>query len=102
MRALGLLAAWTATCFLATPAFSWNSTGHRIVAAIAYDRLTPTARARVDALIAHHPDYSTILTRDAPADPKGRARWAFIIAAEWPDHIKGDSRFYDNTKVDAQ
>ena len=30
----------------APQAEAWNSTGHRLVAAIAYDRLTPNARAR--------------------------------------------------------
>jgi len=102
MRYVGLLSAWTATLYLATPALAWNATGHRIIAAVAYERLTPKTRARVDELIRQHPDYATILTRDTPADPAGRARAAFIVAAEWPDTIKGDNRFYDNLKQDAK
>jgi hypothetical protein len=102
MRALGLLAAWTATLYLATPALAWNATGHYIIAAIAYDRLTPKTRARVDELIKRHPDYATILTRNAPADPAARARAAFILASVWPDTIKGDNRFYDDTRADAK
>src|SRR6266849_5514340 len=31
-----------------------------------------------------------------------RARAAFIRAAEWPDTIKGDNRFYDNVRQDAK
>jgi hypothetical protein len=100
MRYLGLLAAWTATCFsLAPSAQAWNSTGHRLIAAIAYDRLTPKTRARVDALIRQHPDYEKLFLHDAPPDPAARARAAFITAAVWPDQIKGDPRFYDETRA---
>ena len=72
LRPFGLLAAWTATLYVASPALAWNATGHRIIAAIAYERLTPRTRARVDELIRQHPDYATILTRNAPADPTQR------------------------------
>src|SRR5580658_5174745 len=102
MRYLSLLAAWTSLCLsLAPPAQAWNSTGHRLIAAIAYDRLTPKARARVDALIRQHPDYEKLFLRDAPTDPIARARAAFIAASVWPDQIKGDPRFYDETRSNA-
>jgi hypothetical protein len=87
---------------LALPALAWNGTGHRVCAAITYDHLTPKARARVDELLRHHPDYATLLTRDSPPDPEARARAAFLAAAAWPDTIRGDKRFYDDTKPDAQ
>jgi hypothetical protein len=93
-------AAWFALSF-ALPAFAWNSTGHRVCAAITYDHLTPQARARVDELIRHHPDYATILTRDSPPDPAARARAAFIAASTWPDLIRSDKRFFDDSKPDA-
>jgi hypothetical protein len=85
----------------AAPLPAWNATGHRIVAAIAYDRLTPRTRAKVDELIRHHPDYAALFTKDAPADPVARARAAFIFAATWPDAIRNDPRFYDETRKDA-
>jgi hypothetical protein len=99
---LGLAAAWIAILFLALPASAWNATGHRAIAAIAYEHLTPAARARVNDLLKNHPDYETFLTADAPADPEGRARAAFLAAAVWPDTIKGDPRFYDDLRKDAQ
>ncbi|MEQ1886772.1 MAG: S1/P1 nuclease [Bryobacteraceae bacterium] len=86
---------------ISLPAFGWNLDGHRIIAGIAYARLKPKARARVDALIRRHPDYETLLTKDAPADPAARARYAFMNAAAWPDMIRGDARFYDETRADA-
>lgn len=102
MRPFGFLAAWAAIFYLASPAAAWNATGHRTIAAIAYARLTPATRARVDELIKRHPDYAAVLTRNAPLDPEGRARSAFLAAAEWPDTIRGDSRFYDNLRPDAR
>jgi len=101
MRLPHWTAAIAAACIVAAPALGWNSTGHRIIAAIAYERLTPRARARVDEILRHHPDYATLLTRGAPSDDEGRARDAFLVAATWPDVIKGDRRFYDDTRKDA-
>jgi hypothetical protein len=86
---------------LTAPLQAWNATGHRIIAAIAYERLTPGVRAKVDELIRRHPDYGTLFTKDAPAEPAARARAAFLYAATWPDAIRGDVRFYDETRKDA-
>lgn len=91
MRSTGLLAAWIATLYFAGPALAWNATGHRVVAAIAYDRLTPHARAEVDALLRKHPDFGVLSGREA-----------FLAASVWPDTIKGDNRFYDDTRPNAQ
>ncbi|HEY6387144.1 MAG TPA: S1/P1 nuclease [Candidatus Acidoferrum sp.] len=91
------------------PAWGWNATGHRIAAAITYDHLSPNAKARVDALLAMHPDYAALLARDAPSDPppdspydkQRRARAAFLAASVWPDTIRIDKRFYDDTQENA-
>ena len=101
MRFAGTIAAWAATLSFASPAFGWNATGHRIVAAIAYERLTPKTRARVDELLRMHPDYQQF-TSDAPENPAARARAVFLAASVWPDTIKGDPRFWDDTHPDAQ
>jgi hypothetical protein len=76
---------------LALPLQAWNATGHRIVGAIAYDHLTDKARARVDELLKQHPDLKALAARDA-----------FLAASVWPDVIKGDNRFYDDTRANAQ
>ncbi len=58
-----------------TTTFAWNSVGHRLVAQIAYDQLTPEAKAKVDALTAvmFHSPY-----------PDAR----FARAAVWPDQYR--------------
>jgi len=101
MRPLRLFVAFSLILTLAAPAWAWNFSGHWIAAAIAYQRLTPAVRARVDELIRKHPDYEKFTFADAPSDPEGRARAAFIRAASWPDEIRNDARFYDDTKADA-
>ncbi len=95
MRPLALFLCATISC----PA--WNSTGHRIIAAVAYDRLKPAVRAKVDALLAQHPDYA-LLTKGAGADLKAKARAAFLAASVWPDVIKGDRRFWNEARTDAK
>jgi|SRR6185312_858238 len=104
------IAAVTGALLLALPAAAWNYSGHCIVAAIAYERLTPQVRARVDRMIRAHPDYNRIFTRDAgdviKRDPAALARYAFVHAAPWPDLIiynnDNDDRFYDELAPNAQ
>jgi hypothetical protein len=101
MLKLRFFFAWISILSIASPAFAWDATGHRIIAAIAYDRLKPNTRIRVDALIKAHPDYPAWIN-GAPQDPVARARAAFIAAAVWADNIKGDRRFYDDTRKESQ
>jgi len=96
------MAATLAMICLALPALPWNATGHRVIASIAYDNLTPAARARVDDLIRRHPDYQSLFLKDAPADPAQRDREAFLAASVWPDQIRTDPRFYDDTQRSAR
>ncbi len=96
---------WIVACLalvnVAVPAGAWNDAGHRAIAAMAYARLTPQARARVDVLIARHPDYESIFLNGAPTDPTERAKYAFSVAATWPDLIRGDPRFWDDGNPNA-
>ena len=89
-----------AVLLLTNQAWAWNAAGHRIASAIAYDLLTDKARKRVDSLLAAHPDYAA-WSRDAPADPRPRARAVFLAASVWPDEIRSDKRFYDDTRENA-
>ena len=66
---IAALAASSALC-LCGPAFAWGELGHQVTALIAYDHLTPKAKARVDALLAADKD-----TLTAP-DFTSRATWA--------------------------
>lgn len=90
-RAVGLAAASALLCagLALTPpaARAWNATGHMTVASIAYDNLTPTAKARVDALLQRHRDYALWMSQ-MPAGYTDKARFAFMKASTWPDDIR--------------
>lgn len=72
-------------------AFAWNAAGHRLVARIAWDHLTPEARTETIQLLRQHPDHERWLKRSGDDDAD---RKAFIEASTWPDEIRKDARFY--------
>jgi len=39
-----------------SPSYDWNTKGHMMVAAIAYDKLKPEVKAKVDELLRLNPD----------------------------------------------
>ncbi|MGB8508149.1 MAG: S1/P1 nuclease [Pyrinomonadaceae bacterium] len=76
-----------------TSALAWHDNGHMIVAQIAYLRLTPDAKARVDKLLVTPPDkrplihlcagYYSAATCEKTYDP--------VTIAVWMDDFRGDS-----------
>ncbi|MFG1377343.1 S1/P1 nuclease [Xanthobacter autotrophicus ATCC 700551] len=80
---------WLFAGFFATilsgPAAAWWDGGHMQIAAIAYDQLTPTARAKADALIRLNPQYASWVAGVPAGDA---AQVAFVRASTWADDIK--------------
>lgn len=74
----------------------WDATGHRAMAAMAYDRLRPATRARVDELLRVHPDLA-LLTVGVEINTAAGIREVFLRASVWPDRIRGDARFWRET-----
>ena len=66
-------------------AVAWDDEGHMVVAALAYGKLTPTVKARADALVKLNPQYKSWVTGVPKAQ---QAKVAFMRAATWPDFIK--------------
>lgn len=66
---------FTISLLFSVSAFSWDSTGHRLIAVIAYQHLTPKARAAVDRLTY-------------PGDEKYKPPLRFLYASVWPDLLK--------------
>ena len=60
------------------PAAAWGKRGHALTAELAYERLTPAAKAQVDQLMALAPQQGT------PACPAT----SIGLAADWPDCIR--------------
>ena len=71
-------------------ALAWGRLGHRLVAALAWDELTPTTRARIDALLAGEPDptlpgiasWADELREHDPALGKRSSKWHYVNIAE--------------------
>ena len=80
------------TCVFVAPSFAWSDTGHMAVAFIAYRRLNPTTRNRVDFLISLNPKFNEWNNMIPPGTPANTRRgMLFMIAATWADQIKGDN-----------
>jgi hypothetical protein len=86
-RGAAVAAVVTLAALLPRTAAAWNDHGHMMVAAIAYKKLHPAVRAKVDRLVALNPDYATWVVGVAPAQ---RGLVAFMVASTWPDAIKHD------------
>ncbi len=90
MSKIRTLTALVLLCAFAMPAFGWNETGHKLVAYIAWQKMTPQTREKVSALFANSPEDSDIRnyfaydSRSVPA----RQLEQFMIMATWADIIR--------------
>lgn len=82
-------AALVAVGMMSRPAYAWDELGHRVVARIAWDRMTPQARANAVRLLMAAPA-NTGLRELVPAGlgDEERGRELFVLAAVWPDEIR--------------
>jgi len=70
---------------ISSPAAAWNGRGHMVVAAVAWDEMTPAARARASELVRLNPRYAA-WTSGVPDSLRDEI--AFIKAATWPDELR--------------
>lgn len=69
------------------PCFAWNSTGHEIVAQIAWDQLSPQSRSALAAVLKNHPRLKEDLLHDEDRS-KDTDLAMFLRAATWPDMVR--------------
>jgi|SRR5579862_7298720 len=76
---------------------AWNRAGHMAMGAIAYDELqrtSPGTIARVVAILRQHPQYeSRWKSQLVGISEQDQERYLFMLAARWPDDIRGDGAF---------
>ena len=77
--------------------FAWGPIGHMAVDYVAYQRLTPPTKARVQDLLKLNPDYPS-WEKQIPAgtSPSDHDMMIFMIAATWADDIKGEPQYSDD------
>ena len=81
----------TLTLFSSQSAVAWNETGHKLVARIAWDDMTPTARKNVIALLMRIPNNACLrdkFSQNASRPLEDREREFFTVAATWPDIVR--------------
>ena len=96
----GLLAGIIGVLVTVSSAIAWNKAGHMVSGAIAYADLQqthPQMLAQVVALLKTHPHFETMwkpkLTQSF-VPPDERDLLLFMLAARWPDDIRGDTAFH--------
>src|ERR1700687_3887269 len=82
---------------LPTSLFAWGAIGHMTVAYVAYQKLSPAAKARVRDLLKLNPGYSTWEKQiSAGTSPDAHDPMTVIMAAVWADDIKGEPQYSDD------
>lgn len=72
---------------------AWHAAGHMMVAAIAWEQMTPAARTRAIELLKRNPDYDKWI---AGIPDAAKDKTAFVRAATWPDDIKNKGTHPDS------
>jgi hypothetical protein len=75
--------------------YGWNDFGHMAIACVAYQHLDPQTRSRADKLISLNPLYAA-WKKQLPSGVSASQRktMLFMIAATWPDQIRGDHSYH--------
>jgi hypothetical protein len=96
---LAILGLW----LWSSSAMAWWDEGHMRVAAMAYELLTPAAKAEANRLIRLNPKYDEWVGA-VPSTPDGRPkdvdRYTFIRASVWADDIKTFKQYRDASRDD--
>ena len=91
--------AFSLICLLIlTPcASAWDGVGHMAVAYVAYQHLSPATKTRANKLIRLNPDYHKWLATIPQGTPAAKRKMMiFMIAATWPDQIKGETNYHND------
>lgn len=88
--------------FLAPTSLAWNKATHMAIGAMTYHNLqqtSPQTLTRVVNLLKQHPYYQTqwdtLMTNRQLTGPQ-RDEYLFMLAARWPDDIKGKDAYHDH------
>src|SRR5262245_17526174 len=81
-----------------SPAYAWNSLGHKAVAEIAWRQLDAPTRQNIVDTLRRHPrfdsDFVARMDDDAiKSDKATQDHWIFQQAATWPDIIRKNKTY---------
>lgn len=84
------------------PAYGWNRPTHMATGALAYRELQITSPRTVDRIVAilrQHPNYQQRWAgklNDSSLSADDRNQYLFMLAARWPDDVRGKDNPYDH------
>ncbi len=67
--------------------YAWNSTGHRVIAAIAWENLTPSAKENIINILKQAPEDSDLLDLYDEGEMNAE-KYFFMNASYWPDIVR--------------
>jgi len=73
---------------------AWNSTGHKIIATLAYNQLDPIIQENITETLKYHPQYEEWV-KEIPAD-FNEGLFLLMKASVWPDKIRRSESPYDH------
>jgi len=80
-------------CWSAAPALAWDNFGHMEVAAVAWESMSVQARAEATRLLTLNPQHKHWVMGVVP---EKRDKYAFMLAATWPDFIKREADYHND------
>jgi hypothetical protein len=87
-RCFAVLAALTVLVMAATPAYAWDNFGHRLVARIAWDNMTPQARARAISILRNAGSDTGLRGTVTGTLTQQQQIELFVFAATWADEVR--------------
>lgn len=87
-RCFTLLAVFATLVLGARPAYAWDDFGHRLVARIAWNNMTPQARARAIAILRAAAPETGLRGSVTGTLSAQRQMELFVFAATWPDVVR--------------
>jgi len=93
-----LLPLFLAICSLLFPdlAKAWGGAGHQLIAAGAYQQLSPQLKAQVFEVLKAHPDFAKWTNAYRPNANFDLAAYVFMRSSTWPDEIRRRGNLYDH------
>jgi hypothetical protein len=86
-------------CFVlltANFAMAWGGAGHEVIAAEAYQQLSPEQKAEVFEVLKAHPDYPRWANSYHPNASFDLPAYVFMRSSTWPDEIRRSGSIYDH------
>ncbi len=96
MRLLPFVLVITLLLLLPQMTFGWGGAGHMVIAAEAYQNLSPELKAEVFAVLQSHPDFEKWKKAYQPNANFELAAYVFMRASTWPDEIRRHGNQYDH------